>query len=80
MKWRLGRALYLLSELETGEIKQNLLLEAFKFIKEALDSDEKHYAVNTWYAIVLDAKSFLSGLRERMKNLALFEKHLEVRN
>lgn len=80
MKWRLGRALYLLSEIETGEVKQKLVFEAFQYTKEALERDEKHYAANTWYAIVLDAKSFLNGLKERIKNLALFEQHLEVRN
>lgn len=80
MKWRLGRAIYLLSEVETGEVKQKLVLEAYQYIKEALDSDDKHCAVNTWYAIVLDAKSFLVGLRERIKNLGLFEQHLKVRN
>ncbi|CAO1431732.1 unnamed protein product [Diamesa serratosioi] len=78
VKWRLGRALYLLSEVESGDVKQKLVLEAFQYTKDALECDEKHFAANTWYAIVLDAKSFLSGLKERIKNLALFEKHLKM--
>lgn len=50
--------------------------EAFKQISEALEKDENNFAIHKWYAILLDAKSNLDGMKERITQLENVKKHM----
>ena len=68
--WRNGRALYKLAGIEANKDKRpELIREAFKFVEQALVKDEQNYACHKWFAILLDAKSNLDGIKERVTQL-----------
>ena len=79
MKWRLGRALFQLSKLDSaGKQKDEMIREAYVLLSDALEKDDKNFAIHKWYAILLDAKSNLDGLKERVKQLENVKKHMQV--
>lgn len=55
-----------------------MISEAYELVQEALSLDDKNYAVHKWVAIVVDAKSTLEGIKQRISTLPLFKKHLTV--
>lgn len=76
--WRQGRALFKLASEETNSTKKaDLIREAYKFAAESLAKDESIGAVHKWYAILLDAKSNLEGIKERVTQLENVKKHME---
>lgn len=78
VKWRLSRALYECSKMSSNSSKKpDLVKEAFEIIEQAIEKHEDHYAVNQWYAILLDAKALLEGTKARVKVLELIEKHMK---
>ena len=78
VQWRLTRALYECSKLSANSAKKpDLVREAFDLIKDALEKFGKHYAVHQWYAIMLDAKAHLDGLRARIHVLEEIKEHME---
>lgn len=75
--YRAGRSMYKLSsETSDSSKKSQLIREAFEKLKEALALDENHYAIHKWYAVLLDAKSNLDGIKERVKQLENVQKHM----
>lgn len=63
------------------QYKNNLVLQAYSIILKALNNIEgahDHYAVHKWYALLLDAKSSLDGMKEKIKQLENVKKHLDV--
>lgn len=76
--WRLGRALFKVSGDTTDTSKKNeLIKEAYANVKESLDLDDNNFATHKWYAILLDAKSNLDGLKERVNQLENVQKHMK---
>jgi len=76
--WRQGRALFKLASEESNSTKKaELIREAYKFAADSLAKDEQNYAVHKWYAILLDAKSNLDGIKERVTQLENVKKHME---
>lgn len=75
--WRTGRALFKVSDVVPSNKKADTIREAYKFISESLEKDDKNYAIHKWYAILLDAKSNLDGIKERITQLEVVKKHME---
>jgi hypothetical protein len=78
VQWRLTRALYECSKMSSNSAtKPDLVLEAFDIIKKSIEKYDNHYAVHQWYAIMLDAKAHLDGLKARIHVLEEIKKHME---
>lgn len=76
--WRQGRALFKVSGTESNSTKKaEDIREAFKFVSESLEKDEQSFAVHKWFAILLDAKSNLDGIKERVTQLENVKKHMQ---
>ncbi|XP_075971714.1 regulator of microtubule dynamics protein 1-like [Anticarsia gemmatalis] len=80
IQWRISRVLYNMSkELKYDtKYKQELLVQAYQVISKQLESHDNHYAVHKWYALLLDAKSSLEGIKERIKQLETVKKHMDL--
>lgn len=55
-----------------------MILEGYQTINEALALNDKHYAVHKWLSVLLDAKSEIDGIKERVSQLENVKKHMEV--
>lgn len=78
VQWRLTRALYECSKLSANSAnKPDLVRDAFDIIQKSIEKYDSHYAVHQWYAIMLDAKAHLDGLRARIHVLEEIKKHME---
>lgn len=77
IKWRLARALFALSKTADAKTKKELVNEAFVRIQEALALKEDHFAGHKWMAILLDKKSGLDGIKERIGQLENVKRHME---
>lgn len=76
--WREARALYKLSATnkDKGEKEKNIR-DGYELIVKGLDLDDKNYACHKWYAVLLDAKSELDGIKARVTELETVKKHME---
>lgn len=76
--WRMGRALFkVASESSDSSKKSELIREAFKYASQSLERDDQNFAVHKWYAILLDSKSGLDGIKERVNQLENVKKHMQ---
>jgi len=75
--WRLARAMHTASGSQSGDKKSEMIREAFKYISSSLEKDDQNYSIHKWYAILLDAKSNLDGLKERVTQLEVVKNHME---
>lgn len=76
--WRLGRALFKTSGIpENSSKKSELIREAYKLIAESVEKKEDSFASHKWFAILLDAKSNLDGIKERVSQLENVKKHMQ---
>lgn len=76
--WRQGRALFKVSGSESNSTKKaEEIREAFKMVADSLEKDEQNFSVHKWFAILLDAKSNLDGIKERVTQLENVKKHME---
>lgn len=73
--WRQSRALYKLSGSNKAK-KDECIREGFEIITKALELDDKNYACHKWMAVLLDAKSELEGIKERVSQLETVKKHM----
>ncbi|CRK94934.1 CLUMA_CG008425, isoform A [Clunio marinus] len=74
---RLGRALFKLSGSESNNAnKAQMIRDGYKFVSESLEKDDTNFATHKWYAILLDAKSNLDGIKERITQLENVKKHM----
>jgi hypothetical protein len=55
-----------------------MIRQGFELLSLALEKDDKNFAVHYWYAILLDAKSELDGIKERCIQIKNVEKHIQV--
>lgn len=76
IKWRMARVTYNLSKSAPSPRKEELIRESFQFATEALALNDKDYASHKWYSILLDAKSGLDGIKERITQLENVKKHM----
>lgn len=58
--------------------RKALILQAFKIINEELDKHWDNFAVQKWYALVLDAKSSNEGTKEKIEQLENVKKHMDI--
>lgn len=70
--------MYKLSGSATGNKKNELIKEGYEQLRQALEKDDKNFAIHKWYAILLDAKSNLEGIKERCLQLENVKKHMQV--
>ncbi|XP_037032033.1 regulator of microtubule dynamics protein 1-like [Bradysia coprophila] len=75
IKWRLGRAMYKLSKVETKR-KDELIRKGFALVDEALKINDQDFAIHKWFAILLDANSELDGIKARVSQLETVKKHM----
>lgn len=79
IKWRISRTLYTQSKhLKDKAKKQEMIAEGYQTINEALALNDKHYAVHKWLSVLLDAKSEIDGIKERVSQLENVKKHMQV--
>ncbi|PZC80183.1 regulator of microtubule dynamics protein 1 isoform X1 [Helicoverpa armigera] len=80
VQWRICRALYNMSKESKydKQYKNTLVLQAYDIILKVLNESQDHYAVHKWYALLLDAKSALEGVKERIKQLENVKKHMDM--
>lgn len=79
IKWRISRSLFTQSKnLKDKNKKHEMILEGYQTINEALALNDKHYAVHKWLSVLLDAKSEIDGIKERVSQLENVKKHMEV--
>ncbi|XP_053687635.1 regulator of microtubule dynamics protein 1-like [Sabethes cyaneus] len=76
IKWRVARALYNLSKTIPSPKKEEMIRESFQFATEALALNDNDYASHKWYSILLDAKSGLDGIKERVTQLENVKLHM----
>ena len=77
--WRLGRALFQSSKAEAaGKKKDEMVRESYGYLASALEKDDRNFAIHKWYAILLDAKSNLEGMKNRVTQLENVKKHMLV--
>lgn len=76
IKWRLARVVFNLSKTASSPKKEEMIREAFQFANEALALNENDYASHKWYSILLDAKSGLDGIKQRITQLENVKKHM----
>lgn len=60
--------------------KKSLIARAYLVISGILEENYNHFAVQKWYALLLDAKSANDGIKERIKQLETVKKHMDVSN
>lgn len=77
IKWRLARALFNLSKGTPSPKKEQMIRESFQFATEALALNDNDFASHKWYSILLDAKSGLDGIKERVTQLENVKKHMK---
>lgn len=75
IKWRLARAMYKLSKNENAPTN-DLIRNAFVLVSEAVAKDDESSAAHKWMAILLDKKSELDGIKERIKQLETVKAHM----
>lgn len=80
IEWRLCRVLYNMSKEPKYDkaAKKDFILQAYDIISKQLKDNSDHFAVQKWYALLLDAKSSYDGLKERIKQLENVKKHMDV--
>lgn len=76
IKWRVARVLYNLSKTVPSPKKEEMVRESFQFATEALALNDNDYASHKWYSILLDAKSGLDGIKERVTQLENVKIHM----
>ena len=76
--WRKGRTLFKVAGSESDTKKKDeLIRESFKYLTLSLELDDKNFATHKWYAILLDAKSNLDGIKERIQQLEKVKRHMQ---
>lgn len=78
---RFGQTIFELTKHSTARKDKErikLVQEGFTSISSALEKDDKNFLIHKWYACLLDAKSEIEGVKERIMQLENFEKHIKV--
>lgn len=67
--------MYKLSKVDKNK-KDELIRNGYELMKEALAINENDFAIHKWMSILLDAKSELEGVKERVSQLENVKKHM----
>ncbi|XP_011555169.3 regulator of microtubule dynamics protein 1 [Plutella xylostella] len=80
IQWRICRVLYNMSKdpKANENSKKSLIARAYLVISGILEDNYNHFAVQKWYALLLDAKSANDGIKERIKQLETVKKHMDL--
>lgn len=75
--WRRARAMQKLSKTCTDKKqKEQYIRNAFALVEEALKRDDTNFAIHKWYAILLDGKAELDGIKSRVSECENVRKHM----
>lgn len=61
------------------KIKNELISQAYDIIVEDVEIDSNNYAVQKWYALILDARSSHEGIQTKIEQLENVKRHMDVR-
>ncbi|XP_047528593.1 regulator of microtubule dynamics protein 1-like [Vanessa atalanta] len=80
IKWRVCRALYNMAKESkyNKKIRKELILQAYNVVAEELETNPDNFAVQKWYALILDAKSSNEGIQEKIEQLENVKKHMDL--
>lgn len=56
--------------------REEYIRNAFALVEEALKKDETNFAIHKWYAILLDSKAELDGIKARVSEVENVRKHM----
>ncbi|XP_058802209.1 regulator of microtubule dynamics protein 1-like [Phymastichus coffea] len=75
--WRLSRALYKMSKLESKDAEaKKMIYEAYDLIIHALSLKDDHWAVHKWVAILLNTKTSYEGTKVKIRELHNIKNHM----
>lgn len=75
--WRKARAMQKLSKSCTDKKqREEYIRKAFALVEEALKKDDENFAIHKWYAILLDKRAELDGIKARVTELENVRKHM----
>lgn len=82
IQWRICRAMYNMSKEPKYDkaYRKELIIDAYSIISEILSKNYENFAVQKWYALLLDARSSQIGIKERINQLENVKKHMDVSN
>ncbi|XP_028156256.1 regulator of microtubule dynamics protein 1-like [Ostrinia furnacalis] len=80
INWRICRVLYNMSKEPKYDkkYKKDLVFQAYNIICDELSRHQDNFAVQKWYALLLDAKCSYDGIKERIKQLENIKKHMDL--
>ncbi|XP_045773775.1 regulator of microtubule dynamics protein 1-like isoform X1 [Maniola jurtina] len=80
VKWRLCRVLYNMAKdaKYDEQYKRAIISQAHEIITSELERNWDNFAVHKWYALTLDAKSSIGGVKEKIKQLENVKKHMDL--
>ncbi|XP_073957836.1 regulator of microtubule dynamics protein 1-like isoform X2 [Choristoneura fumiferana] len=80
IQWRICRAMYNMSKEPKYDqtYRKDLITNAYKIISEILPNNYENFAVQKWYALLLDARSSQIGIKERINQLENVKKHMDL--
>ncbi|CAK1539918.1 unnamed protein product [Leptosia nina] len=80
IKWRVCRVLYNMAKQPKHDQahKNELISKAYSIIAEEIEMHWDHFAVQKWYALILDLKSSNDGVKKRIEELKNVKKHMEL--
>lgn len=67
--------MYKLSKVETKR-KDELVREGYALVDAALKINDQDFAIHKWFAILLDAKGELDGIKARVSQLETVKQHM----
>ncbi|XP_022117500.2 regulator of microtubule dynamics protein 1 [Pieris rapae] len=80
IKWRVCRVLYNIAKQPKHDQahRDELISKAYSIIAEELENHWDHFAVQKWYALILDLKSTNDGVKRKIQELVNVKKHMEL--
>ncbi|CAH2102618.1 unnamed protein product [Euphydryas editha] len=80
IKWRICRALYNMAKdpKYNEKIRKELISQAYDIIVEDVKTNSHNFAVQKWYALILDVKSSNEGIQAKIEQLENVKKHMDL--
>lgn len=75
--WRKAKAMHKIAQTVTDKKqREDYICKGLAFAEEALKKDDKHYAVNNWYAILLGERAEIIGPLSHASEIANIRRHM----
>lgn len=75
--WRKARSMQKLAKTTVDKKqREDYIRKAFAFVEEALQKDENNFAIHKWYAILLDSRAELDGIKARVSECENVRRHM----